>query len=293
MPPEMFSESFAVDENLVHLDGIQSASAWDIAIRYHDLKSGSLSKEKLKKLRDLSALAILRRARSILGSTAKPTRVRQSSWSELPPHASDPEIEIDSTFEESWDGLLNIQVSYNERRPQPIVFSVDTSLSMTGEKIALTAVALAVVLLQFPEDPIGIVAFENSATVLKKPDESIRIPELIARFLDVPAKGYTHLEAGMKQALLIQEKVKYLSEGQPPVTVLLSDGKYTAGRDPLYLAHRFNRLIVMKMGSEKSSLPLCRALALKGNGSVLQISRLEELPEKMYELVKSLLRSRK
>ena len=51
-----------------------------------------------------------------------------------------------------------------------------------------------------------------------------------------------------------------------PSTVLLTDGKYTAGRDPAYLASRFPHLVVLKMGRERAPLELCRELARKGQG---------------------------
>jgi Mg-chelatase subunit ChlD len=181
-------------------------------------------------------------------------------------------------------------MSYSTPRRHPVVLSVDTSLSMTGEKLALTAVALAVVLLQFPEDPVGIVAFENEAQVIKRPDERISIQQLVERFLDVPAQGYTHLEEGMKGALALVRQSESGGGGKPPSTVLLTDGKYTAGRDPAYLAPRFPHLIVLKMGKERASLELCREMAQKGGGVLREVGELESLPTVMYGVVKDLLR---
>jgi Mg-chelatase subunit ChlD len=174
-----------------------------------------------------------------------------------------------------------------------MVLAVDTSLSMTGEKLALTAVALSVVLLQFPEDPIGILAFENQARELKAPEERLGVFELVERFLDVPAQGYTHLESGVKLALKMSREMESRIRGRPPATLLLTDGKYTAGRDPAFLAPRFHHLSVLKMGQERSSLPLCREMARKGRGVLREVPRLEALPTVMYSVVKDLLRGRK
>jgi Mg-chelatase subunit ChlD len=184
----------------------------------------------------------------------------------------------------------DLWMEFQTVRDQAVVLSVDTSLSMTGEKLALTAVALAVVLLQFPDDPVGIVAFENDARVLKSPEEKITIEELLARFLDVPAQGYTHLEAGMKSALTLLRHVGEGRSRRPPSCVLLTDGKYTAGKDPAYLAPRFPHLVVLKMGDERSSHGLCEELAKKGRGALREVGDLEGLPEAMYGVVKDLLR---
>lgn len=289
------------DEDIM-LD-LTSASNWDIATRYHEFKSKP-SAQKNRKLADqiraISTRAVLERAQAVLGSVVRPTDHRLAPLSELPADALLPEIDLESTLEDApWIARKNsaffpraedIQMEFQTIRDQAVILSVDTSLSMTGEKLALTAVALAVVLLQFPDDPVGIVAFENEAKVLKTPDEKISVDELIARFLDVPAQGYTHLEAGMKSALSLLRHVGAGRSRRPPSCVLLTDGKYTAGKDPAYLAPRFPHLVVLKMGDERSSQALCEELAKKGRGALREVGDLEELPEAMYAVVKDLLR---
>jgi Mg-chelatase subunit ChlD len=280
-----------------------SASNWDIATRYHEFKSKpSLQKNRKlgDQLRAISTRAVLERAQAVLGSVVRPTDHRRSMLSELPGDALLPEIDLETTLEDSpwiareksafFPRAEDIAMEFQTVRDQAVILAVDTSLSMTGEKLALTAVALAVVLLQFPDDPVGIVAFENDAKVLKSPEEKITIEELIARFLDVPAMGYTHLEAGMKSALGLLRHLVAGRSRRPPSCVLLTDGKYTAGKDPAYLAPRFPHLVVLKMGDERSSQALCEELAKKGRGALREVADLEELPEAMYGVVKDLLR---
>ncbi len=276
------------------------SSAWDVATRYHEFKAKPSLKKVAHHLREISTEAILEKARSVLGSVVHPTKVDLSPWDSVPASAEGVELELDETTEGA-PGILRGDVvsasqlimEYRTRRVQPVIIAVDTSLSMTGEKLALTAVALAVVLLQFPEDPIGIVAFENRPQVLKLPSERISVRELMARFLDVPAQGYTHLESGIQEALRLVGETEARGGGRPPAVLLLTDGKYTAGRDPAYLAPRFRQLNVMKMGPEKSSLPLCRDLAHRGGGSLREVAELESLPAAMYGVVKDLLRGRR
>jgi Mg-chelatase subunit ChlD len=280
---------------------LSSASNWDVATRYHEFKTkpSILKDRKLSDhLRALSARAVLERAQAIVGSVVRPTDYRAGPLSELPSDALAPEVDLDDTIENApWitkTGTIprpeDIWMEYRTVRDQAVVLSVDTSLSMTGEKLALTAVALAVVLLQFPDDPVGIIAFENEPRILKTPDERISVEELVSRFLDVPAQGYTHLEFGMKSALKLLREIRAGRSRKPPSCVLLTDGKYTAGKDPAYLAPRFPHLVVLKMGDERASLPLCEELARKGRGALREIADLEELPEAMYGVVKDLLR---
>ncbi len=298
-PSEFVTDSFGIspaeDESL----DLAGVSAWDMAVRYHEFKGIRALQPSLRQIRRRAAQAILERAKEVLGSIVHPDEIGISTWRELPADAEQAEIELDETLENSLVQILDQQVSaddlwmsYRRHRTQSVVLAVDTSLSMTGEKLALTAVALAVVLLQFPEDPIGVVAFESEARVLKRPDERMVASELIERFLDVPAQGYTHLEEGLRSALKVSRSVEARALGRPPATVLLSDGKYTAGRDPSYLAPRFFQLMVLKMGEDRSSLGLCRDLARKGRGSLSEVASLESLPGAMYGVVKDLLRGR-
>jgi Mg-chelatase subunit ChlD len=299
LPPEAFGAAASMGEGDIMLE-LASASPWDVATRYHEFKAQASMKHLTRQLRRISAQAILERAQAILGSVVHPVEQRTAPWTELPARAEHADIDIEETLESSPLSLVrrdvmtagDVWMSYDLPRTQAVVLSVDTSLSMTGEKLALTAVALAVVLLQFPEDPVGIVAFENEAQIIKRPSERLSIAELVERFLDVPAQGYTHLEDGLRAALGLVRASSASGGGRPPSTVLLTDGKYTAGRDPSFLAPRFPHLIVLKMGRERASLSLCQELAQRGHGALREVADLEMLPQVMYGVVKDLLRGR-
>ncbi len=306
LPPESFGSILDTPDADTSQLEIENASAWDVATRYHEFKSRRSSQGQIKNLRRLSASIILERAQEVLGSIVHPVEQKVGPWADVPPEALQLDFDLEETIENSplavasvldssIQALLtenDVWMSYQVHRVQPIILSVDTSLSMTGEKLALTAVALAVVLLEFPDDPIGIVAFENEAKILKKPDEKLTVQALVERFLDVPAQGYTHLEDGMKAALNLVRSARMIGKGRPPSTVLLTDGKYTAGKDPAYLASRFPHLVLLKMGEERSSLELCRDLAKRGKGVLMEVDELESLPTIMYNVVKDLLRGR-
>ena len=287
MPPEAFGETD------LEIGELLAGSQWDIAVRYHDLKNKKGLAQHSARLREISAEAVLDQARAVLGSIVHPTTAGSASLDTIPFDAENIELSVDTTLEESFERIhlstvspADLWMDFQTPKKQAVVLC----LSMTGEKLALTAVAIAVVLLQFPDAPIGVVAFENEAKILKAPDERISSAELVERFLDVPAQGYTHLEKGMKAALLLTKIAESQLRGQPPSTVLLTDGKYTAGRDPAYLAPRFSRLMVLKMGQELASLSLCQEMAKKGGGKLMEVGELEHLPQVMYGVVKDLLR---
>jgi len=257
----------------------------------------------VRRLRAASAAAIVRRARKVLGAVVHPTRRSQSPCTETPADATRIEVAIEETLEGAplafargarRTALLpeNVVVDFERRRAQSVVLCLDTSLSMQGEKLALMGVAVAVVLLQFPDDPVAVVGFDDAAHVLKRADERIPVDALIERLLDVPGRPYTNLEAGLARALEMAQRATRGSRGRPVSTVLVTDGKYTAGADPAPLAKRFAHLTVLKVGLDRAGLPLCRELAHRGHGSVREARRLEVVPLAMYGAVQEILRGR-
>jgi hypothetical protein len=247
----MPSHSVAFDLNDQRVE-LQSASDWDVAIRFQELRKSTFSLDELKRLRTIATFTILRRARGLLGSLIHPTERKESPWTDLPLEAENLEINLEQTLDE---GFMDLQSREEERKafptekiwmsyrlPQevPIVLMVDTSLSMTGSKFALTGVALALVAMEFQKSPLGILSFENQARVLKEPYESLAVESLIERFLSLPVQGYTHLEAGMQKGLAMVEEMQ----------------KKTARKESLYGRSIDRREVHGREGSELSGKTL-------------------------------------
>lgn len=277
---------------------LKGLSAWDFAHRYHELKGRPKYRPRIQEIQSLAIFAILKRARNILGSIAHPTISRAAPFSGIPKSADCIEFDLEETLE-NWtipsfttknNTFEELWYTFRQKKSKYLILTVDTSLSMTGVKLALTAVALAIVLLYFPKDPIGIVAFENTATVLKYPDEIITIEEMIKRFLEVPAQGYTHLETGLQKTLSMITSIENQKEKKSATVILMTDGKYTAGRNPSYLASRFDHLLVLGLGDDLSGQNLCKTLAHRGHGKFNKVSELHQLPLAMFYTIKNLFR---
>ncbi len=76
-----------------------------------------------------------------------------------------------------------------------------------------------------------------------------------------------------------------------PATLLISDCKYTAGRDPAYLASRFEILHVLKMGHDQSSRSLAETLTGHGRGELREVGEFEALPRAILDVSKKILRN--
>src|SRR5690606_20934236 len=74
---------------------------WDVAMRFHELRAVTRDSGDLRKIRRISAQAVLERAREIIGSLVHPVQQMTAPWDELPEGAASPEIDLDLTLENS------------------------------------------------------------------------------------------------------------------------------------------------------------------------------------------------
>ena len=78
---------------------------------------------------------------------------------------------------------------------------VDTSLSMAGEKMALAAVAAAVLALKLRPGDLAVVLFADGARVVSRLGEEVGPAELVRRMLAVPCGGGTDIAAALEPAV--------------------------------------------------------------------------------------------
>jgi magnesium chelatase subunit D len=119
-----------------------------------------------------------------------------------------------------------------------ILFLVDASGSMAARK-RMSAVKGAVLSLLADayqrRDKVGLVSFRGTgAQILLPPTASV---ELAASCLEeLPSGGRTPLAAGLEKAAEILQRERLRDRERRPLLVLLTDGRATAGPDPLVMA---------------------------------------------------------
>jgi Mg-chelatase subunit ChlD len=266
------------------------------------LARGTRHERPARALRAAAADTLVRRARHVLGSVARPTRARTLPWTALPDDAQRVELAVEETLEHAAPGAFgearavlheDLWMDCETRRAPGLVLCLDTSLSMQGAKLALLGVAAAVVLLQFPDDPVGVVDFDEQPRALKRPDERLDARALVERLLDAPGRPRTNLEGGLRAALDMERAAGPRARGaRGPSTLLVTDGRATVGADPAPVAERFSHLVVLRVGEGDSGEETCRELARRGHGRVRHVPRLEALPGVLYEAVQEMLRGR-
>jgi Mg-chelatase subunit ChlD len=253
---------------------------WEAAARYHRLKH-SLPGHLRAEVQERAVRAILARAERLLRHQHRPTRRRQDRW------PAEGELDLDATLEAPRPfAPEDLVVERPELHEADVVAILDMSLSMTGEKIALTA--LATVILHLCVDRVAVVAFDTRAHRLVSLGESVSAPELVRRVLSVPAQGYTHIEGGLRESL---EELRR-SRRRERVGVLMSDGIANVGGDPVLVAARFPRLHVVQIGPEEpQGTRCCTRMAEAGRGRRYRAESYEALPAVTRRLVRECFRA--
>ncbi len=259
---------------------------WDVAEQYHETKRLLPDDDVREKVAAIAAQAILRRAVQVLGASSKRAKLRYEPY--LMPGRG--EIALEPTLENmagrKQAELGDIVMEQRERRRVSAVLMLDTSLSMTGRNLALAAVAAAVLAGKLEAEDYALVSFETTASLLKPINQRLPLQEMVTRLLEVPASGYTNIEDGLKVGL------QQLERGRQPrkFGILISDGRYTLGGDPLTVAARFPRLYVLATEDYKMDRELCRQMAAPSGGSSYQVDSYAALPRALSKLLDAALR---
>lgn len=263
-----------------------------MAVRFQDLKRfGHISDKEKQKLKKRAIQGILTRAHQILGSVLKPERTEILDYKKFLESGAKGELDILATLEEdmikAMRGDVNV-LRFDARleKQNQIALVMDASLSMTGEKIALLGVAVAVVAICVPSASLSLMGFDSKVRWIKRLHTEMNLEKIVEGVLELPAGGFTNLE------LALQETLKALAADQKHQAnvILISDGKYTEGGDPTYLAKRFDHLSVLKIGRDQAGRELLSDLTNLGSGKFFEARKISDLPRTMYGAMKALLR---
>lgn len=258
-----------------------SPDDWEKAIEYHDIKRRITDPKKRESIRASAIKAIIHKAMSTMGAVSRPQRVDIGPWE----NNVLGDLDLESTLDDD-PHLNNPLVETKTHKRAEVLVCIDTSLSMTGKKLALTAVSLAVIALQLEPEDLAVIAFETEGTLIKPLGKALPLAETLKMFLEVPARGLTNIEAGLK------ETIKEARRGhiKKQAIILMTDGRFTAGKNPEYLIRGLPKLHVVQTGNPWASPRFCRNLARLGGGKHIRISKPEHLPKALYSLVHEIVR---
>ncbi|MEC8425126.1 MAG: vWA domain-containing protein, partial [Myxococcota bacterium] len=168
-----------------------------------------------------------------------------------------------------------------EPREADVVAILDMSLSMTGDKLALTALAVAI--LRIKLERLAVVSFDSTAHILVHLDEDVPVREVVRRVLRVPAQGFTNIDAGLRFGLAALRRGRHRER----VGIVMTDGVANMGANPTAAAARMPRLHVVQVGPEEpQGARACRAMATAGRGRRYRAVLYSQLPGVVRRLVR-------
>ena len=134
----------------------------------------------------------------------------------------------------------DLRVAVREGREANLVlFCVDASGSMAARRRMAevkTAILSLLVDAYQRRDTVGLVTFGGDrATLALPPTGSVDVAA--ARLEQLPAGGRTPLAEGLVEAARLLEQQRRRADARRPLLVVVTDGRATAGPDPLHRAH--------------------------------------------------------
>ncbi len=235
---------------------------------------------QLKELaRRLAGRVIVRFARGDAVARRGIERLRTARWSDSG------DLDIDASL----DALVEARAA---RRPPAIddlrsrdwvkarlavCLLVDRSGSMGGARLAAAAVAAATVAWRAPHDH-SVVAFAGDAIVVKSQDAPRDAEAVVDDLLALKGYGTTNLSLALRVAREQLER----SPARRKVVILLSDGRPTAGTDPVVEARRLDQVhVVAPLGDAEDARELARA----AGGRCVELAGPSQVPEALRGLI--------
>lgn len=204
-----------------------------------------------------------------------------------------PEFDLDETIQHNPLKVYNKTLSYNDiygikrkRQKRKIALILDTSGSMYGRLLLNAALTTSVLAYNMEKEDYAIVLFNSTAMVLKKINEKKQITSIIDEILDSEAVGFTDISIGLEKGL--EELNKVTKKSKNKFGILISDGNYNRGEDPLSIANKYPKLHVIGMPAENDAdrgIDTCKTLADAGRGKFFAVNNFKEIPRALIELL--------
>jgi Mg-chelatase subunit ChlD len=204
-----------------------------------------------------------------------------------------PEFDLDETIQHNPLKVYNKTLSYNDiygikrkRQKRKIALILDTSGSMYGRLLLNAALTTSVLAYNMEKEDYAIILFNSTAIVLKKIDEKKQVTSIIDEILDSEAVGFTDISIGLEKGLVELNKVKKKTRNK--FGILISDGNYNRGDDPLILAKKYPKLHVIGIPAENDAdrgIDTCRDLADAGHGKFYAVNNFKEIPRALIKLL--------
>ncbi|MHA1987303.1 MAG: VWA domain-containing protein [Promethearchaeota archaeon] len=204
-----------------------------------------------------------------------------------------PEFSLDETIQHNPLKIHEKSISYKDiygivrrRQKRKVVLILDTSGSMYGRLLLNAALTTSVLAYNMEKEDYAIILFNSNAMALKKINQQKSSLKIIDDILDSEASGFTNIQLGLEKGL--QELNKTREGRKSRFGILISDGVFNRGKNPIEIAKRYPKLHVIGMPAENDAaqgIKTCREIADAGRGKFYAVTDYKEIPRALMELL--------
>lgn len=240
-------------------------------------------------LQQLTRSIILRTSLNISGRGYKgKTRHRAKYYPGMPEF--DLNLTLFNYFQNGAQFLQRTDIVGIERRQRKrnVVLMLDTSGSMFGKLLLNAALTTSVLSYAMKNDFTSVILFNSEAYILKKIREKRTTTLLIDQILESEAVGFTNIAKGLRYGL---KELKKIKGNRRKIGIVITDGDFNRGMNPVLVARRFPKLHVINMPPEphkegqSRGRRVCQNMAQAGRGSFVPVKDMNEIPRALMGLL--------
>ncbi|TFF95627.1 MAG: VWA domain-containing protein [Promethearchaeota archaeon] len=208
-------------------------------------------------------------------------------------HLGMSEFDLDETIQHNPLKISKRMLTYKDiygvkrqREKRKVALILDTSGSMYGRLLLNAALTTSVLAYNMEKEHYAIILFNSTAMVLKNINQKRTTRDIIDEILDSEAVGFTNISIGLEKGLEELNKLKTTRRNK--FGILITDGNYNRGDDPLKIAQKYPKLHVIGMPPDNDAdmgIQTCRAIAKAGGGKFYEVETYQEIPRALIELL--------
>jgi len=204
-----------------------------------------------------------------------------------------PEFDLDETIQHNPLKIHKKILSHGDifgierkRKKRRVMMILDTSGSMYGRLLLNAALTTSVLAYNMEKENYGIVLFNSTAMIMKKLNERKYITDIIDEILDSEAAGFTNISIGLQKGL--EELNKSSLDRQHQFGILITDGVYNRGENPVKIAKKYPKLHVIGMPADNDAdkgIETCKEIANAGRGKFISVQDYKDIPRALIHLL--------
>ncbi|MFW9916367.1 MAG: VWA domain-containing protein [Candidatus Thorarchaeota archaeon] len=166
-----------------------------------------------------------------------------------------------------------VRVFKRSKTGHSVLLIIDSSYSMSGQKIVMAAAAAATICHLFEARDIGVVHFGTKGEIIKSFDEEVSAEALIEQIFALIPKGFTNVYAGLKVGLdeLGARKQHRFT------AILLSDCDTNTGKIPSIIAWKLRGLKIITIPPSINDF-MANLIARESRGEIFEANKVMDIP---------------